>query len=65
MKACGKCRFAVLEGEQNYCHLLPPAVQVEPGVGVHFMFPAVTPKSWCSFFKLSLKKLFKGDGART
>lgn len=63
MSTCNKCKFAMLEGKQLYCHRAPPSVQMEQGVGVHFMFAAVMPASWCGEFKLAWKRLFRGHVA--
>lgn len=64
MIKCQNCRFA--EAEKNgqlYCHRAPPNATIEPGVGMHFLFPAVGNGSWCGEFRLSLKRLFKGHGS--
>lgn len=65
MKRCGRCRFSTKGPDHLYCHLLPPTPLADDAGNVSFLFPAVRPESWCSFFKLSLMKLFKGDGTRT
>ena len=59
-RTCNKCRFAKTDGERLYCHRAPPQAQLEPGVGVHYLFPAVAKESWCGEFRLAWRRLIRG-----